>query len=43
VREIRCRHADGETRKSLAWEYGVTVSCIDLIVTHKRWVEAVAG
>jgi hypothetical protein len=39
VREIRRRHKNGETRKSLSLKYGVTVSCIDLIVTHKRWVE----
>lgn len=38
VAEIRARSASGETRKSLADEFGVSVSVVDRIVWNKTWV-----
>jgi hypothetical protein len=39
VREIRRRHANGETKKSLALEFRVRVDCIYRIVKNLSWIE----
>ena len=37
VKEIRRRHANGESRRILGKDYGVNVSTIGRVVTHKLW------
>lgn len=39
VRQIRKRYAAGETRSSIASDYGVTRGCIGHIVINQTWVE----
>ena len=39
VREIRARHSQGESQASLAREYGVGRSHVQMIVSGQRWVE----
>ena len=37
VLEMRCRHANGETQRQLAAEYGLTFQGVHKIVTRKTW------
>ena len=37
VREMRERHENGEHKKGLAIEYGVTATHVHNIVTHRLW------
>lgn len=39
VREIRARHANGESQTSLALEHNVHIPCISRIVNNLRWIE----
>jgi diketogulonate reductase-like aldo/keto reductase len=37
VRDIRTRHANGETQAALAREFAITTGAVCMIVKRKRW------
>jgi hypothetical protein len=37
AREIRCRYASGETQDALAAEFGVSQTCVSVLIRRKTW------